>query len=215
MFATSIKSEVMEAYPNLDSVGLLNKCREQFNALKEEETQKWVKKAKSAKAKYDRELDAYEAAQLDNASDDEEQSKPKKRAPKKRKQAESSDEAEDSSSDDDEPLVKKPRNGPSEAALRKVVQGIIDGGDLEEMTKKKVRKAVQAEFPDEDLEDFKVSRCQAAVTSVDKASKSTHPTSRVLLAVHTEFAVCTAFVHPALQEFLNETIIEIVTAKTA
>jgi len=173
MFATSIKSEVTGAYPDLDSIGLLKKCREQFNALGEEETQKWARKAKAAKDKYDRELDAYEAAQLDSDSGDEseEESKPKKkRAPKKRKQAESSDEASDSSSDD-EPLVKKPRKGPSEAVLRKAVQDIIDTGNLEEMTKKKVRKAVQAQFPDEDLEDFK--------------------------------------------EYLNETIIEIVTSKTA
>jgi protein DEK len=172
LFATSIKSEVMGAHPDLDSIGLLAKCREQFNALGEAETQKWARKAKAAKDKYDRELDAYEAAQLDLDSGDEseEESKPKKkRAPKKRKQAESSDEASDSSSDD-EPLVKKPRKGPSEAVLRKAIQDIIDAGNLEEMTKKKVRKAVQAQFPDEDLEDFK--------------------------------------------EYLNETIIEIVTSKT-
>lgn len=62
---------------------------------------------------------------------------PKKKksvSPKKRK-------AEDDS-DDDEPLVKKAREEPSDAELKKVVSSILKGADLEHLTMKTVVKQV-------------------------------------------------------------------------
>jgi len=56
-------------------------------------------------------------------------------SPKKRK-------ANDDSDDDDEPLVKKAKDEPNEAELKKVVSNILQGADLEQITMKTVVKQV-------------------------------------------------------------------------
>lgn len=68
----------------------------------------------------------------------------KKKTPKKRK-------ADDDSDDDDEPLVKKAKDEPSDAELKKVVSLILQGADLEQITMKTVVKQVYEKYPSIDL----------------------------------------------------------------
>lgn len=66
----------------------------------------------------------------------------KNATPKKRK-------AEDES--DDEPLLKKTKGEPSDAELKKVISGILQGADLEEITMKTVVKQVYDKYSEFDL----------------------------------------------------------------
>jgi protein DEK len=71
---------------------------------------------------------------------------PKKKkdgSPKKRKAADESE--------DDEPLVKKTKTEPTDAELKKVVSGILQGADLEQITMKTVVKQVYEKYPSFDL----------------------------------------------------------------
>lgn len=69
----------------------------------------------------------------------------KKKTPKKRKADDDSDD------DDDEPLVKKAKDEPSDAELKKVVSLILQGADLEQITMKTVVKQVYEKYPSIDL----------------------------------------------------------------
>jgi len=63
---------------------------------------------------------------------------PAKKAASKAAVSDDSDDSSDDSSDDDEPLVKKTKSGPSKEDIKAAVAAVLEGANLEEMTKKKV-----------------------------------------------------------------------------
>jgi len=77
---------------------------------------------------------------------------PAKKSPVKRSKAEVDS---DSDSSDDEPLIKKTKAPPSNDEIKKKVEKILEGADLEEVTMKTVCKQIYDMYPDFDLTDRK------------------------------------------------------------
>ncbi|GJQ65992.1 putative DNA binding protein [Trypoxylus dichotomus] len=64
---------------------------------------------------------------------------------------ESEHQEEEGSTSEDEPLVKKPKNPPTDEEIKSYVKDILEGANLEEITMKTVCKQVYAHYPDFDL----------------------------------------------------------------
>jgi len=81
---------------------------------------------------------------------------PAKKTPAKKTPLKSVQQVVDSdSSDDDEPLVKKKKVAPTNDEIKKKVEKILDGADLEEVTMKKVCQQIYDLYPGFDITDRK------------------------------------------------------------
>lgn len=118
-----------------DKGALMKYLKDEYNGLSDSDRGKWIKKAEADAKRYAREMKAFEA-----------QSRKSQSAPSRKRKAkapspdpEISDVSEsEEDSDDDEPLVKKPKSGPTKSEIKAAVIKILEGADLQEMTKKKV-----------------------------------------------------------------------------
>jgi len=117
--------------------------------------------SKSKKSKIQKKEQLVDDADISSDSDEEEANKSSskqkpsedKKVPKKEEIANDGDSSSDS---DEEPLaaMKAPKM-PSEEELEKIVQGLLKGVNLEEVTMKTVLKDVAAKYPDVDLSSKK------------------------------------------------------------
>ncbi|KAI4468211.1 dek protein [Holotrichia oblita] len=92
------------------------------------------------------------------------------RKPARNSSEESEHQEEEGSSSEDEPLVKKPKNPPTDEEIKSYVKDILEGANLEEITMKTVCKQVYAHYPDFDL-THKKDYIKTTVKSVSRLNE--------------------------------------------